>query len=141
MKKSNKRIGGVAAISISALALAAGASVAADGPQQRVNGAFSSGTDFLKASYKAPSGSVDIWIKQMVGGIDIKISDANGTMDKFIPNETTEGADAFFKYLKIDSADYFIKLSDGNTLDVMSKANEGGGVTGIIIEGGRPAPN
>lgn len=130
MKKGTKQLGSVAALSITALAVAAGASLADSGPQTHVNGDFSSGTDFLKTTYKTADGSVDVFLKLDASGVDLKMVDANGTTDKQIAGETTVGADAFYKFVKRDGAEFFLKFQDGGTLDFLFHKAEGGGVVG-----------
>jgi len=131
MNKATKRIVGVAGVSISALAVLNNIGVAADGPQTHVNGDYAQGADFLKITYKlGESDSAVAWLKAAGDGVDITLKYGAQVDHKHLAGIKYSDAttDAYYKFVKGTGADFFIKFSTGQALDVIFHKVEDGSV-------------
>jgi hypothetical protein len=137
MNKASKRIAGMAGVSISALAVAHGIGVAADGPQLHVNGDYAQGSDFLKITYKLGEGdSAVAWLKAVDGGVDVTLKYGQKIVDqKFLAGVKYEDSttQAYYKFVKLTGADFFLKFSSGEAFDLKFQKVESGGLNVALV--------
>lgn len=143
MNRATKRIAGVAGVSISALAVLNNIGVAANGPQTHVNGDYAQGTDFLKITYKlGEADSAVAWLKAAGDGVDITLKFGSQVDHKHIAGIKYSDAttDAYYKFVKHTGADFFIKFSSGQALDLLFHKLKDGSVDVTLAGEEQPGP-
>jgi hypothetical protein len=123
---------------IKALAVSYGIGVAADGPQIHVNGDYAQGSDFLKVTYKLGEGdAASAWLKAVDGGVNVTLKFGNKLVDqKFLAGVKYDDVttQAYYKFVKLNSADFFLKFTSGESYDLKFQKVDNGTVDLKLVQ-------